>query len=193
MKKMLKVLLMILGVIVLFIAGLIFLSKAYLKDIIHPVPNLTITSSAFSDGGMMPVQYTGKGEDINPPLVLEGISPEAKSIAVIMDDLDTPIGVFNHWIIWNIPAEFIHIPEAIPKGKVVESLGNAIHGKSQYGGKHYYRGPLPPFGVHRYVFKVYVLDTVLELDHNAGKIKLQKAMDGHILQYGTLTGRFGAE
>ena len=72
-------------------------------------------------------------------------------------------------------------------------LGNAIQGKSQYGGKHYYRGTLPPFGVHRYVFKVYVLDTVLELDQNAGKIELQKAMDGHILQYGTLMGKFGQE
>lgn len=190
---MLKVLLAILGVLALFIAGFILYAKMNLKDIIHPVNNLTVTSSAFDDGGMMPVQYTGKGEDMNPPLMLEGVSPEAKTIAIIMDDLDTPVGVFNHWVIWNIPAAYAHIPEAIQKGEMVESLGNAVQGKSQYGGKHYYRGPLPPFGMHRYVFKVYVLDTELKLDHNTGKIGLQKAMDGHILQYGTLTGRFGSE
>lgn len=183
----------ILGAFIVLAAGSIIYLKTNLKDIIHPEENLTVTSNAFGDGGMMPVKYTGKGEDINPPLDLGSISPEAKSIAILMDDLDTPIGIFNHWVIWNIPATCTHIPEAISKGEVVESLGNANQGKSQYGGKHYYRGPLPPFGVHRYIFKVYVLDTVLELDHNTGKIDLQKAMDGHILQYGTLTGRFGSE
>lgn len=183
----------ILGVFAVLAAGLNIYRKMNLKDVIHPQDNLTVTSNAFGEGGMMPVQYTGKGENINPPLEFGSISPEAKTIAIIMDDLDTPIGVFNHWIIWNIPATCTRVPEAISKGKVVESLGNAVQGKSQYGGKHYYRGPLPPFGVHRYIFKVYVLDTVLELNHNTGKFKLQRAMDGHILQYGTLTGRFGSE
>jgi Raf kinase inhibitor-like YbhB/YbcL family protein len=73
----------------------------------------------------------------------------------------------------------------------VPALGNAVQGKSAYGGKHYYRGPLPPFGTHRYVFKVYVLDTLLELPPSAGKADLQRAMRGHVLQYGTLSATYG--
>ena len=78
----------------------------------------------------------------------------------------------------------------VPKEEIVNSLGNAIQGKSAYGGKHWYRGPLPPFGTHRYIFKVYVLDTTLNLSNDASKSELLKAMKEHILQYGTLTGKF---
>ena len=132
-------------------------------------------------------------DKVNPPLPLKYFSRPRKAIAILMDDIDFPVGIYNHWVIWNIPATFNTIPEGILQGERVSSLGNAIQGKSQYGGKHYYRGPLPPFGVHRYVFKVYVLDTVLDLDQNVGKLELQRAMDGHILQYGKLTGKFGQE
>ncbi|NLO38005.1 MAG: YbhB/YbcL family Raf kinase inhibitor-like protein [Ruminiclostridium sp.] len=185
--------LLILVLLALILTGFVFYSKKSLKDVIHPEENLTVTSTAFAEGSMIPVQYTGKAENINPPLDLGNLSPQSKTIAIVMDDIDFPVGIYNHWIIWNIPVAYTSIPEGIPHDQVIVSLGNAIQGKSQYGGKHYYRGPLPPFGVHRYVFKVYVLDTVLELDQNAGKIELQKAMDGHILQYGTLMGKFGQE
>ncbi|WP_234117337.1 YbhB/YbcL family Raf kinase inhibitor-like protein [Clostridium hydrogenum] len=93
-------------------------------------------------------------------------------------------------LIWNIPASFSDIPEGVPKQEIVKSLGNAVQGKSDYGGKHYYRGPKPPFGTHKYVFKIYVLDITFNLNKNSGKKKLQKAMAGHILQYGTLNGYF---
>jgi Raf kinase inhibitor-like YbhB/YbcL family protein len=73
----------------------------------------------------------------------------------------------------------------------VASLGDALQGRSEYGGKHYYRGPLPPFGCHRYVFRVYALDTFLKLSSDTNKTALLKAMEGHILQYGELTGIFG--
>ncbi len=75
---------------------------------------------------------------------------------------------------------------------MVPSLENALQGRSAYGGKHYYRGPKPPFGTHKYEFKVYVLDIMLDLKKNANKEQLQIAMKGHILQYGTLTGQFGS-
>lgn len=122
--------------------------------------------------------------------MLQGVSGNAVSIVVIMDDLDFPLGTYNHWVMWNIPASYSVIPEAVPKDPIVSSLGNAVQGKSNYGGKNYYRGPLPPFGSHTYVFKVFVLDTMLELDSSAGKSEVMKEMDGHILQYGTLTGEF---
>lgn len=181
----------ILGIIIICFIALILYGKSVLKDVINPELNMTVTSPAFKDGEMMPRKYTGRGEDVSPPLELQSLISNAKTIAIIMDDLDFPLGVFNHWVIWNIPAESTSIPEAITKGEIVTSLGNAVQGKSQYGEKHYYRGPLPPFGVHRYIFKVYVLDTELQLSKDAGKADLQKAMDGHIIQYGTLLGKFG--
>jgi Raf kinase inhibitor-like YbhB/YbcL family protein len=104
-----------------------------------------------------------------------------------MDDLDFPLGVFNHWVIWNIPPQ-TQIPEAIPHGAVVNSLGGAIQGKGY--GINQYKGPNPPFGTHRYKFNVYVLDTKINLDSKADKKELLKQMDGHILQYGSITGKF---
>ena len=162
-----------------------------LADFVYPPDNLIVTGEAFADGGSIPKKYTGRGEDVSPPIKIHSIAPEARTIAIIMDDIDHPLGVFNHWLIWNIPAAFDEIPEAIPKKEVVPSLGNAVQGKSAYGGKHYYRGPKPPFGTHKYVFKVYILDTELDLNRDSGKKELQEAMKGKIQQYGTLTGEFG--
>lgn len=186
MKKVLKAI-GIIGVLVL--AAIIV--KIFNKDRFSMPENLKVKSDAFENGDNIPVKHTGKGEDISPLLMLDGISNDAVSMVIIMDDLDFPLGTYNHWVMWNVPASFSVIPEAVPKETIVSSLGNAVQGKSNYGGKHYYRGPLPPFGLHTYVFKVFVLDTMLELDNDAGKSQVMKAMDGHILQYGTLTGEFG--
>ena len=152
---------------------------------------LHIESSAFEHNGFMPLKYTGRGEDISPELAITDISPDAKSIAIIMDDHDIPvIGIFNHWIIWNIPVQNV-IPENIPHGAVVDSLGGAVQGVGY--GKHRYRGPKPPSFIkkaHRYQFQVYVLDCMLAIDSGSGKKELLKSMNGHILQYGSLIGRF---
>lgn len=179
------------GILVSFLTIAVSYIRTTNRDYINPPVNLVVTSKSFQDGGNIPVKHTGRGEDISPPLELGTIDTEAKTIAIIMDDMDHPLGLYNHWVIWNIPASFISIPEGIPRKEIVSSLGNAIQGKSGYGGKHWYRGPLPPFGTHKYIFKVYVLDTVLDLDNDANKVELQKAMEGHVLQYGTLTGKFG--
>jgi Raf kinase inhibitor-like YbhB/YbcL family protein len=185
---------LIIGVCVtaVLIAVFVFYRRMTAQNYVNPVVNLDVTSEAFEDGGMIPVKYTGRGEDISPQLKLNEVNPKAETIAVIMDDIDHPFGLYNHWVIWNIPASFSEIPEGVPREEVVSTLGNAVQGKSHYGGKHYYRGPLPPFGTHDYIFKVYVLDKALNLDSDAGKAELQKAMEGHILQYGELTGRFGS-
>ena len=176
--------------VIIIIFTLIY-SRITKRDYVNPKVNLKVTSAAFEDGKKIPVKYTGRGKDISPPLKFEEITPEAKTIAIIMDDLDHPLGQYNHWVIWNIPTSFKSICEGIPGEENSTLLGKAVQGKSDYGGKHYYRGPLPPFGSHRYIFKVYVLDIVLDLHMSAGKIKLQKEMQGHILQFGTLEGKFG--
>jgi len=151
--------------------------------------NLVVTSDAFENGGIIPVDYTGHGKDISPRLVLSDISPNAKSIAVLMDDIKHPLfKIYNHWIIWNLPV-MQEIPESIPHGKYLEILGGAMQGTGY--GRHKYRGPKPPFGTtHLYQYNVYVLDCRLELDVTAKKADLLKAMEGHVLQHGYLVGKY---
>ncbi|MDL2236558.1 YbhB/YbcL family Raf kinase inhibitor-like protein [Christensenellaceae bacterium OttesenSCG-928-K19] len=151
--------------------------------------NIIVTSTAFENGGIIPVKFTGYGEDVSPGLTLSGLDENAKSIAIVMDDVDHPIKPnFNHWVIWNIlPSE--KIQEGIPRGKVLETLGGAVQGRAY--GKHRYRGPKPPFGwSHRYRYHVYVLDTKLDLDPGTRKDGLLAATEGHIIQYGVLEGRY---
>lgn len=177
-------------VVLLLVTGLAFwaLNARGATDIqmAEGVESIVVTSAAFEDLGAMPDAYTGRGEDISPPFHLEGVTEDAQSIAIIMDDLDIPwMSNYTHWTIWNLPPQ-ADIPEAIPHGEAVESLGGAVQGMGY--GKHQYRGPMPPFGTHRYQFHFFVLDEMLELEASAGKTELLAAMEGHILQYGTLTG-----
>jgi Raf kinase inhibitor-like YbhB/YbcL family protein len=160
---------------------------------INSMGNLQITSSAFKNGGIIPKQYTGKGEDISPPLEIKGVAPLAKSVAIIVDDPDIPIPFlsFTHWVVYNIPADIAEIKENIPGEEVIIDLGGAMQGKNGFG-RIGYMGPKPPFGTHTYRFFVYSLDTVLDLKPGATRKQLEKAMEGHILQTGLLEGRFGA-
>ena len=153
--------------------------------------NLQITSPSFENNGAMPKKHTGFGEDISPAFQLSNLSSEAVSIAIVMDDLDIPvIKTLNHWVIWNIPKSEA-IPENIPYGPVVSSLENAKQGIGY--GRNRYRGPKQPVFVrnmHRYSFQFYVLDSFLDLDSSAKKADLLKAMEGHIVQQGSITGTY---
>ncbi|AEA47793.1 YbhB/YbcL family Raf kinase inhibitor-like protein [Archaeoglobus veneficus] len=137
-----------------------------------------------------PEKYTCNGEDVSPPIAIEGVSKEAKSIAIIMDDPDAPLGTFTHWVIWNIPANITSIPESIPPEPVVKEPISAVQGKNDFG-RIGYGGPCPPSGVHNYKIKVYILDTFLNLDPGATKEELENAMKGHILQYAVVTASYG--
>lgn len=153
---------------------------------------LIVSSSAFSDNGYMPVEYTGYGVDKSPPLTLSGIVPEAKSLAIIMVDLDIPlIREYPHWVIWNLPV-MTEIPAAVHYGETLTELGNAKQGIAY--GKHQYKGPKPPKFIrnrHRYVFTVYdVLDNVLDIAGDANSKALLEAMQGHMLQKGAITGLY---
>jgi len=136
----------------------------------NKLEQLIVKSNSFDNNGFIPEKYTGNGEDISPQINLNGISENAKSIVIVMDDLDIPfIRAFNHWIIWNIPVQET-IPEGIPFGEKIETLGGAIQGIAY--GKHKYKGPKPPSFIrntHRYKFNVYILDCIIELDGNSRK------------------------
>ncbi|KUH33607.1 hypothetical protein APY94_05280 [Thermococcus celericrescens] len=144
--------------------------------------------SIFHDGGTIPVEFTCDGNDVNPPIFIGHVDPNAKSLVIIMDDPDAPGGTFTHWIAWNIPP-LGEIPKGVPPRGVVDAPVRMVQGKNDFG-RIGYGGPCPPrgHGVHYYHFKVYALDTVLELDPGASRKELERAMSGHIIQMGELVG-----
>ncbi len=150
--------------------------------------NLIVTSPAFKQGEHIPKKYSGEDVEISPPLQFENLSDKVKSIAIIMQDINSPIGSINHWVIWNIPPHK-QLQENIPKTLELLHLDNALQGRNIMR-KVGYMGPKPPWGTHTYTFYIYALDTMLALNAGANKRKLEKAMDGHILQKGTLSGLY---
>jgi len=140
---------------------------------------LTITSPAFEKNKLIPSKYTCDGDDVNPPLNIEGIPKETKSLVLIVDDPDASKGTWDHWIVWNIPLT----------NKIEENSVPGTEGLNDFR-KHSYGGPCPPSGTHRYFFKVYALDTKLDLDPNSRKKDIEKAMKDHILAKGELIGLY---
>jgi Raf kinase inhibitor-like YbhB/YbcL family protein len=141
---------------------------------------LTVTSSSFGQGGMIPSKFTCEGENSSPALHIQGIPANAKSLAIILNDPDAPMkGGFTHWVAFNIdPAA--DIPEKFNGG--VEAMNGA--------GKAGYIGPCPPTGTHHYHFMVYALDAKLDLAKSANKEQLEKAIEGHVLAQGELIGLY---
>jgi len=149
--------------------------------------DIRVTSSAFVDGGMIPAKYTCDGSDISPPLQWEAVPEATKSIALVCDDPDAPVGTFVHWVLFNLPAETKELAENMPSAEGVG--GGGVHGKSDFG-RLGYGGPCPPSGTHRYYFKIYALDTMLDLESGCRKSDLLKAIEGHILGEGQLMGKY---
>jgi Raf kinase inhibitor-like YbhB/YbcL family protein len=148
---------------------------------------IKITSSVFEDGGLIPAKYTCDGADMSPALRWDVVPEGTKSIALICDDPDAPMGTFVHWVIFGLPAETRELTENIPSD---ETLPNgAKQGTSDFG-RIGYGGPCPPSGTHRYFFKIYALDTEVDLAAGASKRELVKAMEGHILGQGQLIGKY---
>jgi len=140
---------------------------------------LTVSSPAFENNKLIPAKYTCDGDNVNPPLTIEGVPDETKSLVLIVDDPDCPTGAWDHWIVWNIPATSKIEENAVPG---TEGINTAR--------KHSYGGPCPPSGTHRYFFKVYALDTKLGLSPNSRKKDVEKAMQGYILAKGELVGLY---
>ena len=149
--------------------------------------NIKIVSDAFKDGEMIPKKYTGDGEEISPPLGWSGIPAAAKSIALISDDPDAPMGTWVHWVMFNIPPSSNGLAEGVPGDKELsDGARQGINSSRKIG----YDGPCPPSGTHRYYFKLYALDTMLDLQPGATKDDLLKAMESHILAEGQIMGRY---
>ncbi len=138
--------------------------------------------SIFSDGGKIPSKYTCEGADVNPPLEFIEIPENAKSLVLIIDDPDSPLKTWGHWILWNISPGVKSIREnSIPSG--------AIEGDNDFGNIGY-GGPCPNSGEHRYQFKLYALDTKLNLPRGSAKNEVEKSIKGHIIDKTVLTGLY---
>ena len=144
--------------------------------------NMKLTSSAFSHNQMIPKKYTCEGNDVSPPLTIDGIPDGAKSLALIVDDPDAPMGTWVHWVVFDIP-----IVNQIAEDTIPGKQGHNDFGKKDYG------GPCPPSGTHRYFHKIYALDTTLNLKEGITKKALEKAMQGHILDKAELIGLYKKE
>lgn len=148
--------------------------------------NLVIKSSAFKNNGLIPEKHTCDGENVNPFIEILNAPAETKSLVLIMDDPDATGGVtWVHWLLWNMESKTHYIPEDNVPGNAL--LGTTSFEKIGYG------GPCPPRGnkPHRYMFKVYALDVELDLNEGAFKEELLKAMEGHVLDEGLITGLYG--
>ena len=148
---------------------------------------LKITSLAFEEGDMIPKQYTCDGADMSPPLSWSGIPEGTKSLALIADDPDAPSKTWVHWVLYNLPPDSAGLPEKVPPDDTLAS--GARHGITDFR-QLGYGGPCPPGGTHRYFFKLYALDIMLDLEIGATKGQLLKAMEGHILAEGQLMGKY---
>ena len=148
---------------------------------------LTLTSTAFREGEVIPSQYTCDGKGVSPPLAWTDPPSDAKSFALINDDPDAPMGAWVHWVVYNIPSALHSLPEALPtQAKLSDGTrqGRTDFGRTGYG------GPCPPSGTHRYFFKLYALDATLDLAAEATKAQLEEAMKGHIVAQTQLVGSY---
>ena len=143
---------------------------------------MEIRSSAFENNKFIPSLYTCDGKNISPYLTISNVPEDARSMVLIVDDPDAPMGTWVHWTVWDISPDVREISEgSCPPG--------AIEGVTDFG-KPGYGGPCPPSGIHRYFFKVYALDTVLKLEISAKSADIKKAMKNHILNQAQLVGLY---
>jgi len=142
---------------------------------------MKITSDAFANKTRIPAKYTCDGQDVIPLLSFHDVPSQAGSLALVVDDPDAPGGTWDHWVVWNIPPTVRMVAEGkAPAGVVGRNSWN----KNSWG------GPCPPRGEHRYVFKLFALDTTLQLPANAGKPELERAMKGHLIESCELVGLY---
>jgi hypothetical protein len=150
-----------------------------------------ITSSAFMQGGQIPQKYTADGENISPPLSWTSAPQNTKSFTITCEDPDataTGGGAFFHWIVFDIPGNVTQLAEGITNQRTLDN--GAKQGTNDLGTIGY-SGPSPPSGTHRYAFKIYALDTMLNLEPGATKQQVNDAMQGHILGQAQITGKYG--
>jgi Raf kinase inhibitor-like YbhB/YbcL family protein len=149
--------------------------------------DIKVSSASFEEGEMIPAKHTCDGEDISPPLAWDSIPEGTKTLALVCDDPDAPMGTWVHWVLFNLPADISELTEDIPPERELES--GAKQGTNDFR-RIGYGGPCPPGGTHRYYFKLYALDAELDLEPGARKQQVLEAMEGHILAEGQLMGKY---
>ena len=151
--------------------------------------SIQLTSTAFTEGADIPVKYTcDDQQEVSPPLSWSGVPQGTRSIALIADDPDAPGGTWVHWVLYGIGPDVTELPEGVSAAEVVS--GGAKQGTNDFS-KLGYGGPCPPKGSpHRYFFKLYALDTEIDMEAGAKKKELLRAMEGHVLARGQLMGRY---
>jgi Raf kinase inhibitor-like YbhB/YbcL family protein len=140
---------------------------------------MKLTSPEFKNNDFIPKKFTCQGEDINPLLTIEGVPKQAKSLALIVDDPDAPMGIWVHWVVFDI----------LPASEIEENSISGKQGRNNSASNNYH-GPCPPSGAHRYFFKLFALDTMLNLREGITKAELENAMKGHILAEAQLIGLY---
>jgi Raf kinase inhibitor-like YbhB/YbcL family protein len=140
---------------------------------------LSLSSSAFQQEDYIPKKYTCQGAGINPPLTIKGIPENTRCLALIMEDPDAPVNIYDHWIVWNIP----------PTDTIPENTIPGLEGTNS-SGKIGYIGPCPPSGTHRYFFKMYAVDSLLEVEKGVVKSELLNVLQHRVLAYGELIGLY---
>ena len=146
--------------------------------------NFKITSASIKENSLIPDQFTCDGEDISPDLKWENIPQKTKSFVLIMDDPDATMGTWDHWLLFNIPREVNQLSSDLRKLPYGTKIGKNSWGERKYG------GPCPPDKEHRYFFKLYALDTTLSLPEGSDKQKVERAMEGHIINKTELIGLY---
>jgi hypothetical protein len=149
--------------------------------------SITVSSPAFGSLQQIPQKYTCDGMDVSPPLSWDTVPDNARSIVLVCDDPDAPAGTWVHWVCYDIPSAVNAMAEAMPRADTLPCGGK--QGKNDFG-RIGWGGPCPPSGTHRYFFKVYVLDTMLDLPAGRTKKNIEKAMKGHIVGQGELVGKY---
>jgi Raf kinase inhibitor-like YbhB/YbcL family protein len=148
---------------------------------------MELHSAAFEPGGAIPEKYTCTGEDVSPALQWSDPPSTTASFALIVDDPDAPGNTWVHWVLYDLPADARGLPESVSAEP--QLAGGGVHGNNSWG-RLGYGGPCPPSGTHRYFFKLYALDTNLDLAAGAPKEQVTQAMEGHILAQAELLGTF---
>jgi len=162
-------------------------NSAFAQDAKHPVKSsvaktvLKISSTVFADNGKIPKKYTCDGAGVSPPLKISNVPKNAKSLALTLDDPDAPAGTFTHWVVWGISTKKAQLGEGEKKG--------FVEGTTSLG-KPGYVAPCPPSGVHRYVFKIFALDSRVDISAKSTKQELAATMQNHIIQTATLVGKY---
>jgi Raf kinase inhibitor-like YbhB/YbcL family protein len=151
----------------------------FIAQMLQTPAQLTITSPDFKAKEMIPAKFTCEGTEVNPALSIRDVPAQAKSLVVIVDDTYAPGQTYDHWVMWNIP----------PTDAIPQNSAPGVQGKNG-GGESKYKGPCPPTGTHKYLFRVYALDVMLDNKAGADKKTIENALKGHVVAKGELIGLY---